>query len=244
MDQELLQRIDLIEQMVLQARHTTQYWGWCFALWGTGQLVALGLSIVLPNPMLIWAIAMTACGIATGIMIRRKRAREEKESLAFRPLLAIWCGFGISISLLSFLGQPSGALTMRSFCAAFFVLMGFKVDLRVFARPQLLGFALALTAAAIVGKQVCSFAVAERGLNRLAIGLGMIPRGEVGLIVAGIGATLTLPNTSGVNEPVINSATFGAVVIMVIITTLVTPPLLKAALARKPKSKSGSSATK
>jgi Kef-type K+ transport system membrane component KefB len=124
----------------------------------------------------------------------------------------------------------------------FFVLMGFKVDLRVFARPQLLGFALALTAAAIVGKQICSFAVADRGLNRLAIGLGMIPRGEVGLIVAGIGATLTLPNTSGVNEPVINSATFGAVVIMVIITTLVTPPLLKAALARKPTSKSGSSA--
>jgi Kef-type K+ transport system membrane component KefB len=125
----------------------------------------------------------------------------------------------------------------------FFVLMGFKVDLRVFARPQLLGFALALTAAAIVGKQICSFAVAERGLNRLAVGLGMIPRGEVGLIVAGIGSTLTLPNTSGVNEPVINSATFGAVVIMVVITTLVTPPLLKAALARKPTSKSGSSAT-
>ena len=117
----------------------------------------------------------------------------------------------------------------------FFVLMGIKVDLRVFARPQLLGFALALTAAAIVGKQVCSFAVAERGLNRLAIGLGMIPRGEVGLIVAGIGATLTLPNASGVNEPVVNTATFGAVVIMVIITTLVTPPLLKSALARGTK---------
>ena len=115
----------------------------------------------------------------------------------------------------------------------FFVLMGMKVDLRVFARPELLGFALALTVAAILGKQVCAFAVAERGLNRLAIGLGMIPRGEVGLIVAGIGATLTLPNASGVNEPVVNSATFGAVVIMVITTTLVTPPLLKLALARR-----------
>jgi len=125
MDQDLLQRIDLIERMVLQARHTTQYWGWCFALWGTGQLTALGLSIVLPNPTLIWAIAMTTCGIVTGIMIRRKHATEEKESLAFRPLLAIWCAFGISITLLSFLGQPSGAFTMRSFCAAFFVLMGF-----------------------------------------------------------------------------------------------------------------------
>ncbi len=115
----------------------------------------------------------------------------------------------------------------------FFVLMGMKVDLRVFARPQLLGFAVALTLAAIVGKQICSLAVAERGLNRLAIGLGMIPRGEVGLIIAGIGATLMLPGAAGVPEPVIGPATFGAVVIMVIVTTLMTSPLLKWSLGRK-----------
>jgi len=115
----------------------------------------------------------------------------------------------------------------------FFVLMGMKVDIRVFARPQLLGFAFALTLAAIAGKQVCSLAVAERGLNRLAIGLGMIPRGEVGLIIAGIGATLMLPNAAGVPEPVIGSAIFGAIVIMVIVTTLVTPPLLKWSLGRE-----------
>jgi len=115
----------------------------------------------------------------------------------------------------------------------FFVLMGMKVDLRVFARPQLLGFAAALTLAAIIGKQICSLAVAERGLNRLAIGLGMIPRGEVGLIIAGIGATLSLPNAAGVAESVIGPATFGAVVIMVIVTTLITPPLLKWSLERK-----------
>ncbi|HEX8140752.1 MAG TPA: cation:proton antiporter [Pyrinomonadaceae bacterium] len=115
----------------------------------------------------------------------------------------------------------------------FFVLMGLKVDLRAFARLDLLGFALALTIAAILGKQVCSLGVVERGVNRVAVGLGMIPRGEVGLIFAAIGASLMLPNASGVSEPVINSATFGAVVIMVIVTTLVTPPALKWALARR-----------
>src|SRR5207247_9305452 len=87
--------------------------------------------------------------------------------------------------------------------------------------------------AAIAGKQICSLAVAERGLNRLAVGLGMIPRGEVGLIVAGIGAGLTLPNANGVNEPLIDAPTFGAVVIMVIITTVVTPPALKWSLGRR-----------
>ena len=73
--------------------------------------------------------------------------------------------------------------------------------------------------------------------NRLAIGLGMIPRGEVGLIFAGIGASLMLPSVSGVSEPVINPATFGAVVIMVIITTMITPPALKWSLGRKRTSK-------
>ncbi|HLL13917.1 MAG TPA: cation:proton antiporter [Pyrinomonadaceae bacterium] len=116
----------------------------------------------------------------------------------------------------------------------FFVLMGLKVDLSAFGRLDILGFAAVLTVVAIIGKQVCSLAVIDRGINRLAVGLGMIPRGEVGLIFAGIGATLMLPNASGVNEPVIGSATFAAVVIMVIVTTLVTPPLLKWSLARTP----------
>ncbi len=115
----------------------------------------------------------------------------------------------------------------------FFVLMGMKVDLRVFAELEVLGFALALTVVAILGKQICSLAVAERGLNRLAIGLGMIPRGEVGLIIAGIGASLTLPNAAGVAEPIVRPTTFAAIVIMVMVTTLVTPPLLKWSLSRK-----------
>jgi len=117
----------------------------------------------------------------------------------------------------------------------FFVLMGLKVDLRLFARVELLGLATALTVAAIVGKQICSLGVVERGVNRLAIGLGMIPRGEVGLIFAGIGATLMLPTASGVSAPVIGPATFGAVVIMVIITTIITPPAMKWSLGRTNK---------
>lgn len=121
----------------------------------------------------------------------------------------------------------------------FFVLMGLKVDLRLFVRLDILGFALVLTLAAIVGKQVCSLGVLERRVNRLAVGLGMIPRGEVGLIFAGIGATLVLPTAAGVNAPVIGPSTFGAVVIMVIITTLVTPPALKWSLGRKLQSADG-----
>lgn len=109
----------------------------------------------------------------------------------------------------------------------FFVLMGMRTDLRAFAAPGVLGLALALTVAAILGKQVCSLGVWKPGIDRLTIGLGMIPRGEVGLIFANIGLSLTLHG-----QPVISRNTFSALVVMVIFTTLVTPFALKFSLAR------------
>jgi Kef-type K+ transport system membrane component KefB len=74
----------------------------------------------------------------------------------------------------------------------FFVLMGVRVNLKTFADSSILGFAIALTAVAILGKQACALAVLEKGLDRISVGIGMIPRGEVGLIFASIGAALML----------------------------------------------------
>ena len=103
----------------------------------------------------------------------------------------------------------------------FFVQMGARVDLRAFLSIEALALAGALTAAAVVGKQACSLVVLDREVNRWAVGVGMIPRGEVGLIFASIGMGLTFGG-----RPVVDSATYSAVVIMVILTTLATPPLL------------------
>jgi Kef-type K+ transport system membrane component KefB len=109
----------------------------------------------------------------------------------------------------------------------FFVLMGMRTDLRSFAQPGTLVLALALTAAAILGKQLCYFGVPRAGLDRLSIGIGMIPRGEVGLIFASMGASLSLGG-----KPLLEPAQYSAIVIMVIATTLATPPALKWSLAR------------
>jgi len=103
----------------------------------------------------------------------------------------------------------------------FFVLMGIRVDLAAFAQPGVLGFATVLTLVAALGKQACSLGVFEKECDRLAVGLGMIPRGEVGLIFASIGSTLMIAG-----ERVVDAAVFSAVVVMVSLTTLVTPPLL------------------
>src|SRR5262249_6463962 len=84
----------------------------------------------------------------------------------------------------------------------FFVLMGMRVDLSVFGEPGVLGFAAALTAAAILGKQVCALGALGRGTDRLAVGLGMIPRGEVGLIFASVGRTLSIGGERVVDDRV------------------------------------------
>jgi Kef-type K+ transport system membrane component KefB len=104
----------------------------------------------------------------------------------------------------------------------FFVVMGMRTDLRSFGEPGVLGLAAALTVAAIIGKQACALGALTKGVNRVAVGVGMIPRGEVGLIFANIGLALTVRG-----EPIISKATFSAVVVMVIVTTMITPPLLK-----------------
>jgi Kef-type K+ transport system membrane component KefB len=106
--------------------------------------------------------------------------------------------------------------------------MGLKVDLSVFGDGKVLLQAAAITAVAIIGKQVCSLGVLEKGLNRLVVGIGMIPRGEVGLIFTGIGASLMVNG-----EPVLGAQLVSAMVVMVMITTVVTPPLLKAFFTNK-----------
>lgn len=108
----------------------------------------------------------------------------------------------------------------------FFVWIGARVELETFGQTEILGFAALLTVAAVVGKFICAAGVVERGLDRISVAVGMIPRGEVGLIFASIGAGLVLHGNR-----VINPSVFGAVVIMVIATTLMTPPLLKVTLA-------------
>ena len=71
-----------------------------------------------------------------------------------------------------------------------------------------------------------------KGIVRLSINIGMIPRGEVGLIFAAVGAALRLPD----GTPVIDARTNAAVVVMVFATTLITPPVLSWSLRRRASS--------
>lgn len=115
------------------------------------------------------------------------------------------------------------------FVPVFFVHTGMSLDLRAFGDPSVLGLAGALTFVAIIGKQICSLGIVEKGLNKMAVGLGMIPRGEVGLVFANIGLQLKLADGS----PVVSKEVFAAIIIVVSFTTLAAPPFLKWSFARK-----------
>ena len=109
----------------------------------------------------------------------------------------------------------------------FFVITGTQVDWRLFFDGGIMGIALGVTALALIGKIVgCGAGVL--GLERRSIaivGIGMAPRGEVGLIVASLGLSLGA----------IPLEIFSVVVIMSILTTLVAPPVLRALYVGHPE---------
>ncbi len=106
----------------------------------------------------------------------------------------------------------------------FFVSMGLKTDLSSLFDARALGLTVALCIVALAGKLIAGLGARGPGINRLAIGIGMMPRGEVGLIFAG---------TTVAGQRVLSAPLFAAMVVMVLVTTVVTPPLLKLALAKR-----------
>ena len=105
----------------------------------------------------------------------------------------------------------------------FFIVVGMSVKLDTLFNLPVVLVALAVTVAAFIGKYVAGY-VAGKGVNKAIIGIGMVPRGEVGLIFAAIGQQLG----------VLSDTVFSVIVIMVILTTLIPPPIL-ANLLKKQK---------
>ncbi|HZY40907.1 MAG TPA: cation:proton antiporter, partial [Anaerolineae bacterium] len=111
----------------------------------------------------------------------------------------------------------------------FFVSIGLRADVRAIGLADV-PFALVIVIVAILSKVIgCGLGAYWGGFSRreaLRVGVGMISRGEVGLIVAAVGIQLQLINTS----------TFAIVVIVVLVTTLITPVLLRWAFREPPPS--------
>jgi len=110
------------------------------------------------------------------------------------------------------------------FIPLFFVITGFQVKLDVLFDPTVLIIALAVTLIAFVGKILAGLAT-WGGTKKLIVGFGMIPRGEVGLIFANVGKAIG----------VVSDEIFSVIIVMVIFSTLFTPPILAFLLKRVDK---------
>ncbi|MDC0745294.1 cation:proton antiporter [Polyangium mundeleinium] len=200
----------LVGSLVIGAKVSRRLFSVASRLRARGVLLALGLAFCFLFAWLAGLIGLAPIvgAFAAGLVL---------EDMHFRDFTAR------GESTLEHLVQPISSFLVP----IFFVLMGIRTDLGAFAQPGVPLLAVALTVAAILGKQACSLGVGK-GIDRLTIGVGMVPRGEVGLIFANIGQSLTVGG-----KPVVSGAVFSALVAMVIVTTMVTPPALKWSLSRR-----------
>jgi Kef-type K+ transport system membrane component KefB len=102
------------------------------------------------------------------------------------------------------------------FVPIFFATVGAAVDLRALANPRSLGIGVALTVCGVVGKMAAGYVPWWFRGRKLLVGAAMVPRGEVGLIFAQM----------GLSTGAIDAGLFGAIMLMVLATTLITPPML------------------
>jgi Kef-type K+ transport system membrane component KefB len=103
------------------------------------------------------------------------------------------------------------------FVPIFFLNIGISTNIRAMADARVIGVALILSAVAIISKiAAASGAIGSRG-DKWTIGFGMLPRGEVGLIFASIGLSVGA----------LSEELYGSVLVVVLVTTLVAPPLLR-----------------
>ncbi|MDR3342569.1 MAG: cation:proton antiporter [Treponema sp.] len=147
----------------------------------------------------------------------------EKEGLAM-IIGAYIAGLSLSKTDIAAIIQERIHGLYEFFVPIFFAVMGMMVNVREIISPPVLIFGAIYTVVAILAKVVgCgvpALALGFNGRGALRIGTGMVPRGEVALIIAGIGLA------SGV----LDNQLFGVIILMTLITTLVAPPLLSAAL--------------
>ncbi|NJD05034.1 MAG: cation:proton antiporter [Methylococcaceae bacterium] len=108
---------------------------------------------------------------------------------------------------------------IQLFVPIFFVMVGLSLNLRVidWSSSFIWSFSLSLFAVAVLGKLVGSLLLRGAWVERFAVGIAMIPRGEVGLIFAELGRT----------AGILNNEIYAALIIVIALTTLLSPMLLK-----------------
>ncbi|HYT84336.1 MAG TPA: cation:proton antiporter [Gemmatimonadales bacterium] len=213
--------------------------GTAVSLWGVARILAVAVGFLVAAVAAGLALAPRVFGLIDRLQARGVLLVSAFAFLLLLAALADRAGSALIIGafaagiILSCTNQVDAIKERMTpvadiFTPVFFLSIGAAVDLRGWnpldpANRETLVIGGVLFAIAVLGKLASGWAVPWRRYNRWAVGIGMAPRGEVGLIFAQIGLT----------AGVLSQRLFSAILLMVIGTTLIAPPLLKLAFARR-----------
>jgi len=173
------------------------------------------------QPNTIFVISIALCFVLSALSIKVKLA----------PII----GAFIAGLILSTIGKQQGEEIKRDikpiyafFVPVFFVLMGSNVDIKAFnpfvaANREILILTGILFVVAFIGKTLAGFVVFKKNVNKFLIGVSMVPRGEVGLIFAGL----------GLKNNVFGTRTYSSLVTVIMLTTFITPIILKYIISKQ-----------
>jgi hypothetical protein len=121
-EQELKDRLSLIETMIAEGRRTTESWGWTFVLWGVAYYVAIAWS-TLGHSNYAWPVTMISTALLTALVASRRGSREPETTIG-RSIGAIWIGVGISLFVVCLSTALSGHAEQHVFVAMIEVMLG------------------------------------------------------------------------------------------------------------------------
>ncbi|MGA3046215.1 MAG: hypothetical protein ABSD67_06305 [Terracidiphilus sp.] len=121
-EQELKDRLRLIESMIAEGRRTTESWGWTFVLWGVAYYVAIAWATY-GHSSIAWPVTMIAASILTFVVASR-RASKQPETTLGRAMGAIWFGMGVSTFIVMLSLGISGRLELHSAVAIVGAMLG------------------------------------------------------------------------------------------------------------------------
>jgi Kef-type K+ transport system membrane component KefB len=213
-----------------------------------GGTVTLGTVVSISGTAILFLVLSIAAGVLIAPTIFKFVSKMKQEHVVFVMGVAfcfVVSAFSTKVGLAPIVGAFVAGLVLSTtkqseeikkdikpiyafFVPIFFVLMGTNVDINTFnpfvvANREILFLTAILFVVAFIGKTVAGFVVFKKGANKLLIGISMVPRGEVGLIFAGI----------GLKNNVFGTKDYSALVAVIMLTTFVTPIMLKYLMSKQ-----------
>lgn len=174
--QEWQERFELIEKMMLEARRTTEYWGWAFVIWGVAYLIAIVWTSLAQYPILAWPITMTAASVATAV-IAKKKIQGKSGTVLGRAMMAIWISMGVALFILCFATASTGhwethtsMATIESFLGAANMASGIILRWRTQAFVGVLWWAAAIATCLVPASQVDLIFIAITTVGMIGFG--------------------------------------------------------------------------